>query len=100
MHNQAFIHRDIKPENFLMGVGANSHVVYLVDLGFVNRIIDPKTKKHIEYQKRESLTGTATFASINAHNGDELSRRDDLESIAYVLIYLLRGKLPWCDLLS
>ena len=100
MHNQAFIHRDIKPENFLMGVGSNSHIVYLVDLGFVNRIIDPKTKKHIEYKQRESLTGTATFASINAHNGDELSRRDDLESIAYVLIYLLRGKLPWCDLLS
>lgn len=100
MHTQTFIHRDIKPENFLMGLDDQSHVLYMIDLGFATSHVDPVTKKHIKFRKKDSLTGTASFASINAHNGHELSRRDDLESIAYLMVYMFKGNLPWNEIRS
>ena len=95
VHSKSYIHRDIKPENFLMGLGKKSHIVHIIDFGLSKKYRDPKTLQHIPYRENKTLTGTARYASINAHLGIEQSRRDDLEAIAYMLIYLIKGYLPW-----
>lgn len=81
-----------------MGLKGNSHLVYVVDYGIAKRYIDMRTKKHIPFRSDKSLTGTARYASIHAHLGEEISRRDDLEALGFVMIYLFRGVLPWQNL--
>lgn len=94
-HNKNFIHRDIKPDNYLMGIGRQCNKVFLIDYGLAKKYRDLRTRAHIQYKEGKSLTGTARYASINAHLGVEQSRRDDMESLGYVLMYFVRGSLPW-----
>ncbi|QBM86295.1 casein kinase I family protein HRR25 [Metschnikowia aff. pulcherrima] len=95
IHARCFIHRDIKPDNFLMGIGRRGSQVNVIDFGLAKRYRDPRTHAHIPYRENKNLTGTARYASVNTHLGIEQSRRDDLESLGYVLIYFCRGSLPW-----
>ncbi|MFS7888761.1 putative protein kinase CK1-CK1 family [Helianthus anomalus] len=95
MHARGFLHRDLKPDNFLMGLGRKANQVYAIDFGLAKKYRDLQTHKHIPYRENKNLTGTARYASVNTHLGVEQSRRDDLESVGYVLMYFIRGSLPW-----
>ena len=98
IHSRHIIHRDIKPENFLIGKGKNNSILYICDFGLAKRFRDKKTGMHIPHKEGKKFTGTACYASIYTHLGSEQSRRDDLESLAYILIYLSKGTLPWKSL--
>ena len=95
IHKKHFLHRDIKPDNICIGNEDKTNILFIIDYSFSKRFKDSKTHQHIKYRENLSFIGTTRYASINAHLGVELSRRDDLMSIGYILIYLLKGSLPW-----
>ncbi|XP_020585093.1 casein kinase 1-like protein HD16 isoform X1 [Phalaenopsis equestris] len=98
MHSKGYVHGDVKPENFLLGPPGTleEKKLFLVDLGLATKWKDGTTCQHVEYDQRPDVfRGTVRYASVHAHLGRTGSRRDDLESLAYTLIFLLRGRLPW-----
>ena len=95
VHSRKIIHRDIKPDNFSIGKKNKSHIIYILDFGLAKKYWSTTHNSHIPYIEGKKLTGTARYASINALGGCEQSRRDDLESIFYILIYFIKGRLPW-----
>ena len=107
LHSYGFIHCDIKPDNFVLNlekenenVNENNNakdnlVIYLIDYGLAEPYINLKTKEHKKLKEQQGPKGTFDFCSINNHMGISLSRRDDIESLAYCLIYFYLGKLPW-----
>ena len=95
-HSRNVIHCDVTPVNLLMGQEQQTlPLIYLVDYGLARVFQDVHTSDHLPLTTGQPFVGTATFASVNTHKGITLSRRDDLESLSYVLLYLLRGSLPW-----
>eukprot|EP01065_Artemidia_motanka_P023627 TRINITY_DN2828_c1_g2_i2.p1 TRINITY_DN2828_c1_g2~~TRINITY_DN2828_c1_g2_i2.p1 ORF type:complete len:303 (+),score=54.07 TRINITY_DN2828_c1_g2_i2:63-971(+) len=98
LHRQKFVHRDIKPDNCLLGRGSESDRVFLIDFGLSQPYVDAGTESHVAYADNMGFSGTPDFSSVRSHSGVRQTRRDDLESLGYVLVYLLRGHLPWMGL--
>ena len=104
IHAQGIVYRDMKPENICIGQ-KNPNKIYLIDFGLAKHFMvkrkDEKGRQrmeHIPQSEGKHLIGTPRYASLHSHNGLEQSRRDDLESLIYVGVFLLRGTLPWCGI--
>lgn len=95
LHKKGYVHRDIKPDNFVIGTGRSASTIHLIDFGVATPYADYVTGVHRPYSDGRELLGTVRYASINAHRGIVHTRRDDLVSLCYVLIYFARGSLPW-----
>ncbi|KAG1758314.1 putative serine/threonine-protein kinase vrk [Suillus occidentalis] len=95
IHSHNYIHGDIKPQNIMMGLGDSRHTAFIINFGISKEYCNTSTQTHIPFRHDRRLTGTPAFASINNHLGVEPGRCDDIESLAYMLIYFLRGSLPW-----
>lgn len=94
LHDKSFIHRDLKPENFVIGRCGREKFIHLLDFGLAVRYKN-SDGQHIKDNSGCSFVGTVRYAGINSHLGYKLSRRDDLESWFYIIMYFLRGNLPW-----
>ena len=95
LHTRHYIHRDIKPANFMIPVDSPSPVSFLVDFGLAQRFCNPTAYLHTPYSPHNLIVSTLLFTSIVSQQGDTQSHRDDLESLAYMIIYIARRKLPW-----
>ena len=95
IHSKYYIHRDIKPDNFMTGRGPNEKKIYIIDFGLAKKYYSVSRAQHIKFITGKHLVGTASYCGRNAHRGYEQGRRDDIESIGYVLMYFLLGVLPW-----
>ena len=95
IHSRGILHRDLKPSNFCYSRDFNR--VKIVDFGLSKTFLD-KERFHIPAKEKQSVTGTLRFCSVRTNLRRETSRRDDCESMGYVIVYLKNGKLPWQNL--
>lgn len=95
LHDRSYVHLDVKPDNFALGVGELSNQVFLIGFGLARLFRDPATRRHTAQIHESGIIGSVRYSSINCHLGLTPSRRDDLESLVYVIVYLTRGSLPW-----
>ena len=93
LHEKGIIHRDIKPENFVIGPKNKERIIYLIDFGLSKKISNDKILPTIKADR--NIIGTMRYISMNTHQGYEQGRRDDLESLFYIIIYFIKGELPW-----
>jgi serine/threonine protein kinase len=100
IHSKNIVHRDIKPDNFLIGLGNKNKIIYAIDYGLSKKFKESKSGLHIPYRDGKCLLGTARYASINTHLGVEQSRRDDIEALGYMMVYFLKGRLPWQGMIN
>jgi len=99
VHARGILYRDIKPHNFVVGVGARSNHIYILDFGLAKRYLDKDGRHvHCSKKKRSGITGTVRYSGLFSHAGVDSSRRDDLEATGYMLLHFLRGDLPWLGL--
>jgi serine/threonine protein kinase len=98
LHAQHYIHRDIKLDNFMVQVDGVLPSVFLIDFGLARLFRNPATFLHVPCTTKHPVVGTLPFSSVNGQQGYTQSRRDDLESLTYAIIYLARGDLPWAHL--
>ncbi|KAG1902198.1 kinase-like protein [Suillus fuscotomentosus] len=95
IHSHNYVHGDIKPQNVLVGRGDLEQTIFIVNFGVAKEYWNTTAQAHMPFRHGGHLTGTPVFASINNHLGVVPGRRDDLESLIYMLIYFLHGSLPW-----
>ncbi|KAA6423390.1 MAG: Col-0 casein kinase I [Trebouxia sp. A1-2] len=97
-HECCFVHGELKPDNVLMGLGSEADKLFLIDLALSRKYKNPNTHEHVPYRENVSVVGNPIFASNDKLTGTQLSRRDDLASISLMLVYFLKGSLPWSDI--
>jgi serine/threonine protein kinase len=95
LHSAGFLHRDLKPDNYVNGQDACDRTIYLIDFGLSKSYLKGKAGIHVPFKINSYITGTARYTSINSHYGYEMGRRDDIESWCYLMLYFLKGSLPW-----
>ena len=93
LHEKGIIHRDIKPENFVIGPKNKERLIYLIDFGLSKKISNDKKIPSVKVDR--NIIGTMRYISMNTHQGYEQGKRDDLESLFYIIIYFIKGELPW-----
>lgn len=99
IHSCGWIHGDVKPDNILLSLNPKQdNMIYLIDFGYSERYVSPSTNKHKKMKEVSRLKGNPRFMSVNTNNLYQQSRRDDLESLAYTMVYLTCWKLPWTEI--
>lgn len=103
-HLNGFVHRDLKPQNFVIEYCEKTYPkypeIFLIDYGLAKSYVEPDKKTHAPFSQKKALKGTVRYSSINTHLGIDQSRRDDMQSLGYILLYMLLGRLPWQNLMK